>query len=201
MDDCQRQQYARSLSSTLACLPPRHQLLTISGRCYRYPDAIITHAVTTLLNFSWNYKRSVTNAGDHGFPDLWMLEQMQQLCHDMKWSYELPSCTLESVGIPIIHNVPVEAFSQQLHTDHARQAWADRKHKMSAAVPVALAAVQPTAQPALGRRAPDKPRTCTACKKPKLGTHERTGCPTHCLTCKNMKASRSCQPPVPPNLP
>ena len=112
------------------------------------------------------------------------------------------SCFLESVGIPIIHNVPVEAFSQQLRTDHARQARADRKHKMSAALPVALAAVQPTAQPALGRRgAPGKPRTCTACKKPKLGTHERTGCPTHCLTCKNMKASRSCQPPVPPNLP
>ncbi|KAA6418565.1 MAG: hypothetical protein FRX49_11510 [Trebouxia sp. A1-2] len=41
---------------------------------------------------------------------------------------------------------PAKMIHQQ---DYARQARADRKHKMSAAVPVALAALQPAAQPAL----------------------------------------------------
>lgn len=47
------------------------------------------------------------------------------------------SCFLESVGISVIHEVLVEAFSQQLRTDNARQARADRKHKMFAIVPAA----------------------------------------------------------------
>ncbi len=70
----------------------------------------LADAIITLFNFSWNYKRSVTNAGqeDHGFPDLWMLEQMQQLCHHRKWSYELPSwqsapaCTVEKFGLEFV---------------------------------------------------------------------------------------------------
>lgn len=50
-------------------------------------------AIIALFNFEWNYKRSVQNAGahQHGFRDLWLLEQMQQLRDIMGWQYRLPA--------------------------------------------------------------------------------------------------------------
>ena len=69
---------------------------------------------------------------------------------------------------------------------------------MSAAVPVALAALQPAAQPALAegehlvnQGLAQLARSCSL-------AHMRRQA---ALTCKHVKASCSCQLPVPPNLP
>lgn len=92
----------------------------------------LAHAIITLFNFAWNYKRSVQNGGaiDHHFHDLWMLERMKQLCDEMHWdSYRLPYWksapdSSEKFGLDYIpeHTAVVLAQQQVIqHTGAASQ--------------------------------------------------------------------------------
>jgi hypothetical protein len=37
------------------------------------------------------------------------------------------------------------------------------------------------------------PNLCSICGQPKLGTHKKSGCPTHCRNCKLLKSLCTCQ--------
>lgn len=51
------------------------------------------------------------------------------------------------------------------------------------------AAVAKAAEPS---RARSKPAKCRACKKPRKGTHEKSGCPTHCMDCEQVLLGCTC---------
>ena len=80
----------------------------------------------------------------------------------------------------------VMPLSQELKSNEARQARTARMQRMS----YKGAATQ---QPVIGapvvskQGGRDVPSTCSACKLPRKDTHNRGGCPTHCLECKEKK--------------
>lgn len=51
------------------------------------------------------------------------------------------------------------------------------------------AAVAKAAEPP---RAQSKPAKCRACKRPRKGTHEKSGCLTHCMDCEKALLQCSC---------
>ncbi len=85
----------------------------------------------------------------------------------------------------------VMPLSQELKSNEAMQARMARMQRMSDKG-------APTQQPVTGapvvskQGGRDVPSTCSACKLPRKDTHNRGGCPTHCLECKEKKDQCSC---------
>ena len=85
----------------------------------------------------------------------------------------------------------VMPLSQELKPNEARQARMARMLRMSDKG-------APTQQPVIGapvvskQGGRDVPSMCSACKLPRKNTHNKGGCPMHCLECKEKKDLCSC---------
>lgn len=85
-----------------------------------------------------------------------------------------------------------ETLGQQHRFAAAKQARAHRGLLLS---PKRATLVRSIADmpPAKTRGGPGVSSTCRVCGQPRLNTHGRSGCPTHCCQCKKVKKDCSCQ--------
>lgn len=60
-------------------------------------------------------------------------------------------------------------------------------------LPAGKGSVSDKVRPAKKQGAPKKLKCCRAYGTHRLGTHDRTGCPTHCLKCQKNKGECYCQ--------
>ena len=97
-------------------------------------------------------------------------------------------CFLESISSLPPVNIEMQSFAQQQRANCSGQASAQRKEAIAGKPKL------PSDVPAPRRRGgAGTPSKCSACGQPRLNTHERRGCPTHCLKCKQILAACTCQ--------
>ena len=84
-------------------------------------------------------------------------------------------CFLESISSLPPVNIEIQSFAQQQRANCSGQAGAQRKEAIAGKPKL------PSDVPAPRRRGgAGTPSKCSACGQPRLNTHERRGCPTHC---------------------